>query len=231
MELPAKVALYVRKPEFLRWQDNPEEPRDWAGVATFLDLTGAEAFVDPAERLNEIRAVIQAAMDWCIAQDTIYLTHRRQRRRLDPRQRPGHPARFPLVTVLSLPQEARGSSNQTHAAFFAAGNRTRDDRAYSASASIPIHDRPSRSATEPVVLLPANGSNTTSAGSVRNFTKNSTSSSGIAAGWRATFPARQASWYGPRLAVFAIGNTACGSTTGRCREGRARWRGSRRRCR
>src|SRR6478752_5956024 len=74
MELPAKVALYVRKPEFLRWQDNPEEPRDWAGVATFLDLTGAEAFVDPAERLNEIRSVIQSAMDWCIAQDTIYLT-------------------------------------------------------------------------------------------------------------------------------------------------------------
>ena len=27
MELPEKVALYVRKPEFLRWQDNPEEPR------------------------------------------------------------------------------------------------------------------------------------------------------------------------------------------------------------
>jgi hypothetical protein len=68
------VALYVRKPEFLRWQDNPEEPRDWAGVAKFLGLTGADAFVDPAQRLNEIRAVIQAAMDWCMAQDTVYLT-------------------------------------------------------------------------------------------------------------------------------------------------------------
>ena len=38
MELPAKVALYVRKPEFLRWQDNPEEPRlGWRGDVPRLD--------------------------------------------------------------------------------------------------------------------------------------------------------------------------------------------------
>ena len=74
MELPAKVALDVRKPEFRRWQDNPEEPRDWAGVAEFLGLNGAEAFVDPAERLKEIRTAIQTALDWCISKDTIYLT-------------------------------------------------------------------------------------------------------------------------------------------------------------
>ena len=74
MEIYDKAALYVNKPEFRRWQDNPEEPRDWTGAAIFLGLTGADAFVDPVDRLEEIRAAIQAALDWCTAQDTVYLT-------------------------------------------------------------------------------------------------------------------------------------------------------------
>lgn len=74
MELYEKAALYVSKPEFRRWQDNPEEPRDWAGAARFLGLNGNDARVSPVERLEEVRAAIQAAMDWCTTQDTVYLT-------------------------------------------------------------------------------------------------------------------------------------------------------------
>jgi len=74
MELYEKAALYVGKPEFRRWQDNPEEPRDWAGAARFLGLSGADTRINPIERLEEVRAAIQAAMDWCTAQDTVYLT-------------------------------------------------------------------------------------------------------------------------------------------------------------
>jgi hypothetical protein len=74
MELYEKAALYVGKPEFRRWQDNPEEPRDWAGAARFLGLAGNDTRVTPVERLEEVRLAIQAALDWCTAQDTVYLT-------------------------------------------------------------------------------------------------------------------------------------------------------------
>ena len=74
VELYEKAALYVGKAEFRRWLDNPEEPRDWAGAARFLGLNGAEAGADPIERLEEIRAAIQAAFDWCKANETVYLT-------------------------------------------------------------------------------------------------------------------------------------------------------------
>ena len=74
MELYEKAAHYVSKPEFRRWQDNPEEPRDWAGAAKFLGLNGNDARVNPIERLEEVRTAIQAALDWCNAQDTVYLT-------------------------------------------------------------------------------------------------------------------------------------------------------------
>ena len=85
MEIYDKAALYVNKPEFRRWQDNPEEPRDWTGAAKFLGLTGADANVDPVDRLEEIRSAIQAALDWCTAQATVYLTRERFREP-DPRQ-------------------------------------------------------------------------------------------------------------------------------------------------
>jgi hypothetical protein len=69
-----KAAHYVGKPEFRRWQDDPEEPRNWAGVARFLDLAGGNEHVSPAKRLKEIRTAIQAVYDWCKAHDTVYLT-------------------------------------------------------------------------------------------------------------------------------------------------------------
>jgi hypothetical protein len=73
MEPFERVALYVKHPVFLRWLDNPEEPRDWTGVAQFLGLTGADKQLSPAERLKEIRADGQAAIDWCKAQEVEYV--------------------------------------------------------------------------------------------------------------------------------------------------------------
>jgi hypothetical protein len=74
MGLYEKASLYVGKPEFRRWQDNPEQPRDWNGAADFLGLTGGDSLVDPVQRLEAIRTTIQAALDWCTARDTEYLT-------------------------------------------------------------------------------------------------------------------------------------------------------------
>ena len=73
MEPFERVALYVKHPVFLRWLDNPEEPRDWTGVARFLDLKGEDWHIDPAERLREIRIAAQSAIDWCINQKIDYL--------------------------------------------------------------------------------------------------------------------------------------------------------------
>ena len=53
---------------------------------------------------------------------------------------------------------------------------------YSPSSSIPTHRRPSRSATMPAVLEPANGSTTRSPSSVSSLTKNSGSAVGKRAG-------------------------------------------------
>src|SRR5262245_24390113 len=75
MEHYENAALYVGKPEFRRWLDDPEQPRDWKGAADFLGLTGGDALVDPVQRLEAIRTTLQAALDWCNAQDTLYLTH------------------------------------------------------------------------------------------------------------------------------------------------------------
>ena len=38
-DLYETVAAYIGRPEFRRWQDNPEEPREWAGAAAFLGST------------------------------------------------------------------------------------------------------------------------------------------------------------------------------------------------
>jgi len=73
-EMYEVVAAYVNRPEFRRWEDNPEEPRDWTGAASFLGLSGKDARVDPTERLEEIRNVIQDAIDWCKVQEAPFLT-------------------------------------------------------------------------------------------------------------------------------------------------------------
>lgn len=73
MEPFNKAALYVKHPVFLRWLDNPAEPRAWTGAADFLGLNGTDANVNPKERLKEIRTAIQAAFDLCKANDTVYL--------------------------------------------------------------------------------------------------------------------------------------------------------------
>ena len=73
-EMYEAVAAYVNRPEFRRWEDNPEEPRDWTGAAAFLGLSGKDARVDPTERLEEVRNAIQDAIDWCKVQEAPFLT-------------------------------------------------------------------------------------------------------------------------------------------------------------
>ena len=73
-DLYETAAVYVSRPEFRRWQDNPEEPREWAGAAAFLGLTGKAAGADPAERITEIHDAIRAGIDWCNAQEVAFLT-------------------------------------------------------------------------------------------------------------------------------------------------------------
>src|SRR5213080_1684210 len=74
-------------------------------------------------------------------------------------------------------------------------NLPRDPSTYSLLGSIANHRRFKLSATNPVVLLPANGSRTKFLGVVRNLMKNSARPAGIRAGWIASFLARQKSWY------------------------------------
>jgi hypothetical protein len=73
-ELYDTVAVYAGKPEFRRWQDNPEEPRDWAGAATFLGLSGKSGHEDPVARLEEVRGAMKAALDWCRVEEVAFLT-------------------------------------------------------------------------------------------------------------------------------------------------------------
>ena len=72
-DLYETAAAYVGRPEFRRWQDNPEEPREWAGAASFLGI-GPKDTVDPADRLGEVRHAIKAALDWCSVQEAAFLT-------------------------------------------------------------------------------------------------------------------------------------------------------------
>lgn len=68
------AATFVSRPEFRRWQDNPEEPREWPAAAAFLGLTGKGAAVDPARRVGEIYNAIRAAIDLCNAKEVAFLT-------------------------------------------------------------------------------------------------------------------------------------------------------------
>jgi hypothetical protein len=73
-DLYETAAAYVSRAEFRRWQDNPEEPREWAGAAAFLGLTGKASGSDPAERLDQVHTDIRAAIDWCNAREVAFLT-------------------------------------------------------------------------------------------------------------------------------------------------------------
>lgn len=74
-ELYETASTYVARPEFRRWQDNPEEPREWNAAASFLGLAGKPAgHIDPIRRLEEIHNAIRAAIDWCNTQEVAFLT-------------------------------------------------------------------------------------------------------------------------------------------------------------
>lgn len=72
-ELYETASVYVGRPEFRRWQDNPEEPKQWEGAASFLGILKGEK-VEPAERIEEVRNAFKDAMDWCKVQEAAFLT-------------------------------------------------------------------------------------------------------------------------------------------------------------
>jgi hypothetical protein len=72
-ELYETASVYVTRPEFVRWKDNPEEPKDWTGAASFLGVLKGDK-VDPAERIEEVKHAVKHAMDWCKAQEVAFLT-------------------------------------------------------------------------------------------------------------------------------------------------------------
>ena len=72
-ELYETASVYVSRPEFRRWQDNPEEPKQWEGAASFLGILKGEK-VEPAERIEEVRNAFKDAMDWCKVQEAAFLT-------------------------------------------------------------------------------------------------------------------------------------------------------------
>ena len=73
-ELYDTVAVYAGKPEFRRWQENPEEPRDWTGAASFLGLSGKSGHEDPVQRSDEVKAALKSALDWCRVEEVAFLT-------------------------------------------------------------------------------------------------------------------------------------------------------------
>jgi hypothetical protein len=73
-DLYETVSSYVGRPEFRRWQEAPEEPRDWSSAVAFLGLSGKDSGIDPVERLEEIQKATQNAMDWCNAKELVFLT-------------------------------------------------------------------------------------------------------------------------------------------------------------
>ncbi|MGL6097893.1 MAG: hypothetical protein ACRC7O_19085 [Fimbriiglobus sp.] len=72
-ELYEIAANFLARQEFRRWQDYPEEPREWAGAMAFLGR--GSAFEDePADQLTHILEAFKAAIDWCNVQGAVYLT-------------------------------------------------------------------------------------------------------------------------------------------------------------
>jgi len=66
-------SIYIGRPEFRRWQDNPEEPLDWRGVTAFLGISKGDK-VDAAERIDEVRNAVKDAMDLCKVREAVFLT-------------------------------------------------------------------------------------------------------------------------------------------------------------
>ena len=72
-ELYETAAVYIGRPEFTRWKDNPEEPKSWDGAAAFLGIVKGDKS-DPAERMDEVKNAVRDAMDWCKVQEAAFLT-------------------------------------------------------------------------------------------------------------------------------------------------------------
>ena len=67
------VSELVCHKAFVRWREDPDEPRRWADVLDFLGLKPGDDSEAPA-RLRHVSNVIRTAMDWCNSRDVVYLT-------------------------------------------------------------------------------------------------------------------------------------------------------------
>lgn len=65
------LSRHVKHPVFQRWRDDPDEPRRFTDVSSFLDATDAASTVEGYHRLGK---VLKAAIEWCSKHDTDYLT-------------------------------------------------------------------------------------------------------------------------------------------------------------
>ena len=67
------MAGYVTHGAFLRWREDPDEPRRWNDVVDFLGADPDDGD-DIAKRVRQVRARTRAAIDYCNKSDVDYLT-------------------------------------------------------------------------------------------------------------------------------------------------------------
>lgn len=78
----ATLAAYVGGRAFVRWRNDPEQPRHWADVAEFLTAAPGAPEDDVPAQLDYVRRAIRSGLDYCRSKDVV---------RLDPRGPGGAP--------------------------------------------------------------------------------------------------------------------------------------------
>ena len=76
----ATLASYVGHRAFVRWRNDPEQPRLWADVAEFLAAAPGAPEDDVPAQLDYVRRAIRSGLDYCQSKDVV---------RLEPRTRGG----------------------------------------------------------------------------------------------------------------------------------------------
>src|SRR5437763_10697063 len=74
-DLYPAVATVAHHPAFLQWQNDPDQPRKWAGAAAFLSA-GGDPEADAAGCLGAVRRLVRDAMHWCSSHQVEFLTPR-----------------------------------------------------------------------------------------------------------------------------------------------------------
>jgi hypothetical protein len=72
----ATLAAYVGHRAFVRWRDDPEQPRMWSEVAEFLSAAPGAPDDDAPAQLDYVRRAIRAGLDYCRSKDVVRLESR-----------------------------------------------------------------------------------------------------------------------------------------------------------